>query len=90
MIFIFYLAFAAELVALGVGFGFLVWAYRREGRGVGLAKVAGFIITITIAVMLLGTLCTGLKYWKTGYYQKGHCPMMYKQKMQTLTTPRTQ
>lgn len=93
MIFIFYLAFAVELVALGVGLGFLIWAYRKEGKGVGLAKVAGFIITIGIAFILLCTFCTGLKYWKhTGYMEQrgGYHSNVLQRNQQLLRTQNTQ
>ena len=34
MMFLLDLAFATELIALGVSVGFLIWAYRHEGAGI--------------------------------------------------------
>ncbi len=44
MMFLLDLAFAAELIALAFGVGFLVWACRNNGSGVGLAKFFGYLI----------------------------------------------
>lgn len=69
MMFLLDLAFANELLALGLGIAFLVWGYRSQGAGVGLAKTGGYVITI---LAILGLLCTsyyGTQYWFAGYFK---------------------
>lgn len=68
MMFLLDLAFAAEILALGVGLAFLVWACQNQGAGKRLAKFSGCLITI---LALTGMLCTsyyGLSYWFKGYF----------------------
>lgn len=82
MMFLLDLAFAIELIALGVGVGFLIWAYRNDGAGVGAAKVFGYIITIAAAFVLLCTSYYGAVYWVKGYFKSPMTPMlMMKQQM---------
>lgn len=50
MMFLLDLAFAVELITLGFGISMLLWAYRREGVGIVVAKIFGFIITIRCCV----------------------------------------
>lgn len=90
MIFVFFFAFAAGLVALGVGFAFLIWGYRKEGKCIGLSKVAGYIITIASAVILLCTLCTGFKVMKYAHMQGngGKTYIVSPPQPQQLQTPR--
>lgn len=75
------LAFAAELIALALGVGLLVWAYRSEGAGVALARVFGYIITIAAILTALCTSFYGISYWMAGYYQSPIAPMMMKGQM---------
>lgn len=82
MMFLLDLAFAIELIALGVGVAFLVWAYRSEGAGIALARVFGYIITISAVFVLLCTTYYGTSYWAQGYFKSPMAPMlMMKQKM---------
>lgn len=81
MMFLLDLAFAAELIALGVGVGFLVWAYRNEGAGIALAKVFGYIITIAATLGLLCTIYYGTTYWSQGYFKTPMASMVTKQHM---------
>ena len=70
--FLFDIAFGVELIALAVGVVLLVWSYRADkGRGRGLAKVFGYIITIAAALVLLCTTMHGCKAWNHGYFS-GH------------------
>ena len=82
MMFLLDLAFAMELIALGLGVGFLIWAYRTEGVGVAVAKVFGYIITIAAVSVLLCTSFYGVKYWGEGYFSTPMEPMLrMKQQM---------
>lgn len=74
MMFLLDLAFAVEILALGLGGYFLVWAQSSlgsgttGGAGAGLAKKMGYII-ITLAILVM--LCTtfyGTMYWYKGYF----------------------
>ncbi len=67
--FLFDLAFAVELIALGVGVILLVFAYRNEGAGVSLARLFGYIITIAAILSALCTTYYGICYWKQGYFK---------------------
>jgi len=69
MVFLFDLAFAVELLALGLGFAFLIYSYRNKGVGVALGKVAGYTITILAALSLLCTTYYGFKYLEAGYFK---------------------
>lgn len=72
MMFLFDIAFATELVALGVGIVILIWSYRADKGGArGLGKVFGYFITIVAALTLISTFFHGYKYWNSGYFQKG-------------------
>jgi hypothetical protein len=68
MMFLLDLAFAIEFIAFGVGMAFLVWAYRNDGVGIALAKVAGYIITIAAVIGISCTSYYGMKYWSKGYF----------------------
>jgi len=83
MMFLFDLAFAVEILVLGLGGYFLIWAASHDGAGVALAKRMGHII-ITLAV--LGMICSifyGTMYWYKGYFSG---PMaMHNMKMQNCS-----
>ena len=73
------LAFAVELIALGLGITFLIWASRNEGKGVTLARFTGFFITL---MALFGLLCTsyyGINYWVKGYFKSPSAHMLIMQ-----------
>ena len=53
MMFLFNLALAVQLITLGLGVMMLVWAYRTQGVGIAVARVFGYIITITAAFLLI-------------------------------------
>lgn len=76
MMFLLDLAFAAELIALGIGVALLVFAYRHEGAGVSLARAFGYIITIAAILSALCTTYYGICYWKQGYFKSPVAPMM--------------
>lgn len=76
MMFLLDLAFAVELIAIGVGIGFLIWAYRNEGAAVALAKVFGYVIAILAFCALLCTSYYGLSYWAKGYFKLSMAPML--------------
>ena len=82
MMFLLDLAFAMELIALGLGISMLIWAYRNEGAGVALGKVFGYVISILAVLALLCTSYYGTQYWKEGYFKSPIAPMlMMKQQM---------
>ncbi len=68
MMFLLDLAFTVELLAFGLGIAFLIWAYRCQGKGAALAKVAGYIITIAAVLALICTTSYGFCYWSKGYF----------------------
>lgn len=72
---------AVELIALGIGAAFLVWAYRNNGKGIGTAKVFGYIITIVAALVLICTIYYGIAYSTKGCFKSSgmHKAMMMKQ-----------
>ena len=72
MVFFLGLVIAVELIALGVGSGFLIWAYRHDGAGRGFAKVIGYIITIAVSLMLICTVLHTFKYASKGYFKGGY------------------
>lgn len=79
------LSFAVELIALGLGVAFLIWASRNEGNGIGLARFTGFLITL---LALFGLLCTsyyGINYWVKGYFKtpSSHMLIMKHNKVST-------
>lgn len=76
MMFLLDLAFATELIALGVGVGILVWAFRNDGAGVALAKFFGYVITIAAIFVLLCSSFYGVKYWAKGYFKSPVAPML--------------
>ena len=78
MMFLLDLAFAVELIALGVGVGFLVWAYRHDRAGIALAKVFGYIITIAAVLALSCTTYYGTNYWLKGYFKSPTASMLSK------------
>ena len=62
------LAFAVELLAVGLGVAFLIWGYRNQGVGIALAKVTGYFITILAVIALLCSCAFGFKYWNDGHF----------------------
>ena len=81
MVFLFDLALAAELLALGLGIILLVWAYRTEGVAVGVAKIFGFIIAIIAGLAILCTAYHGVKFMSKAYHSgfgMHKCMMMKK------------
>lgn len=91
MMFLLDLAFAAELIALAFGVGFLVWACRNNGSGVGLAKFFGYLITLLAIFALLCTSYFGINYWVKGYFKTpaAHMTMMDHEKHSDMTAPQT-
>lgn len=80
MMFLFDLAFAVEVLALGFGGYFLVWAASHEGAGVALANRMGKIVIVLATLGMLCTLSYGTMYWFKGYFSG---PMaMHNMKMQ--------
>jgi len=78
MMFLLDMAFAIELIALGMGISMLIWSFRNEGAGVTLAKVFGYIIAVAA---ILGALCTsyyGFSYLAKGYFKT---PMSHSSSM---------
>ncbi len=69
MMFLLDLAFAVELIALGIGVALLVFAYRNEGAGVSFARTFGYIITIAAILSASCTTYYGICYWKQGYFK---------------------
>lgn len=68
MMFLFDLAFAVEILALGLGGYFLVWSESLEGRAKALANRFGKIIVV---LAVLGMSCStfyGTMYWLQGYF----------------------
>ena len=63
------LAFTAELIAIGVGAAFIIWAYRSEGAGLVLAKIVGYVILILAILTLLCTTYYATNYWAGGYFK---------------------
>ena len=85
MMFLLDLAFATELLVFGVGIGFLVWASRNDGSGIGLARLGGYLISILAVFALLCTSYYGITYWVKGYFKTPMTHMtMMKPKMMEL------
>jgi len=63
------LAFAMELVALGVGIGFIVWSSQNTGTGIFIAKTGGYFIAAAACLSLICTSYYGLNYWAKGYFK---------------------
>lgn len=66
------LAFSVELLAIGLGVGFIIWGIRYEGAGANLAKVTGYFIAILAFLSLLCTSYYTIRYWESGYYSPSH------------------
>lgn len=80
MMFLLDLAYGVEVLALGMGFAFLVWATQSQGEGQALAKTSGYIIAV---LALLGILCTtyyGLSYWFRGHFTEPMSSMLISSK----------
>ena len=77
MIFLADLAFAAELIALTMSVGLLIWAYRHDGNCIGFAKFFGYVIVILSIIAILCTSYYFMIYWFQGYFTlpKAH-PML--------------
>lgn len=61
------LVYAVEVLALGMGFAFLVWAAQMQGYAKALAKSSGYVIVILTLLGLICTIYSGLLYWSKGY-----------------------
>lgn len=80
MMFLLDLAFAMELIALGVGIALIVWSIRNDGAGVAVSKFFGYIISIASVFALLCTSYYGTSYWLQGYFTSPVAPMMMMKK----------
>lgn len=49
------LTFSVELIAVGVGAALMIWGMRNEGKGVLLARCAGYFVGILATASLLTT-----------------------------------
>lgn len=77
--FLFHIAYAFGLIVVAVGVIMIAWALRNEGKGVGLVKTFGYIITIVAVFALLCTGYFGILYWSKGYFSNPmgmRCAMM--------------
>ncbi len=90
------LSIAVELIALGVGIAFLVWAYQSSGAGTKLAKVFGYIIAILAVVLMVFTGYCGTMHWMKRGFGYGHGPgcgagcMMKHHMMRKMMQPQQQ
>lgn len=75
------LTLAIELIALGFGVAFLIWAYRTKGVGSALGKVIGFIISIGIVLLLVCTSFHAVKYAKGFHKGQSSAYIMKQQRM---------
>lgn len=67
---------ALGLVALFSGIALLIWAMRNEGKGIGLAKIFGYIISILAFLVILFTILSGtFEAFKMKSMMKNGCPM---------------
>ena len=82
MMFMLDMAFATQLLALGLGTALLIWAYRNKGVGVAFAKAIGYIITVLALLTMLCSLYYGFKYWGKGYFKS---PMASQRQMMLHT-----
>jgi hypothetical protein len=67
MMFMYHCAEALSLIAIAFGVILVVWALRNEGKGVCLARAAGWVI---IVLAVLGLLCSSycvMKFWNHAY-----------------------
>lgn len=80
MMFLLDLAFAAELIALGVGVAYIIWSLRNNGAGVKMARVFGYIIAIAAMVGMLCTSYYGISYWWKGYFKSPNAPTLLMKK----------
>lgn len=71
------LVYAVEVLGLGMGFAFLVWAAQIQGYAKALAKSSGYVIIILTMLGLVCTVYSGFLYWSKGYFTDpmiGCCP----------------
>lgn len=66
--FLFHIAYALGLIALAVGIIMIAWSLRNEGKGVGLVKIFGYIISIIAIIAMLCTTYYGILYWSKGNF----------------------
>ncbi|HAU2406566.1 TPA: hypothetical protein ACF6GT_002197 [Legionella pneumophila] len=70
------IAFALELIALGIGIGLLIWSMRNEGLGVKMAKIIGYIISILAFLALIFTISAAIfRSIEMMNMMKNGCPM---------------
>lgn len=62
------LVYAVEVLGLGMGFAFLVWAAQMQGYAKGLAKSSGYVIIILTLLGLVCTIYSGFLYWSKGSF----------------------
>lgn len=62
--FMFHLVYALELIAMSMGVFLLSWALREKGRGVNLAKVFGYIVTVVSVILFLCSLWSNFTLWR--------------------------
>ncbi len=86
MKFLMNLTFAMELIALGVGVGFIIWSRRHDGNGTTIANIFGYIITIAAILTLLCTGYSGVRAWKKGCQKCKKSSMMMNNQMMQNTT----
>lgn len=64
------------LIALAGGIALLIWAKNNKGKNADLAKIFGYIISITaIVVIIITFLMIGFGSMKMGGMMKGDHPM---------------
>ena len=78
------LTLAIELITIAVGTGMLVWAYRNDGKGVGFAKLIGYVVFTLAVLALLCTSVYGVRYWHKGYFKHPHGMQMKHQCMKCM------
>lgn len=67
-------AYAVELLALGMGVAFIVWAKRNEGPGRCLASWTGYLIALLSILTIMGTFGLASMHMKGGMMMKAGFP----------------
>lgn len=67
--FIFHIAETLGLLSLASGVGLYVWGQQTEGKGSGIAKFFGVIVTVLSILSILCTSWYGIQFWTKGSMQ---------------------
>lgn len=68
-------AFAAELIALVLGTGLLIWVKDKKLSNTGFANIVAYFVIVASIVSMLCTGYYSFRYWEDGYFHSKPMPM---------------